>query len=488
MRKIKYFLLLFIFFLSDAYAQLLIVDDFKKDYMLLSEYSMERDAFEGMLKRFDRRATLMKAEQNKKRQKLIEEYNENAVDMLKKQDSLRLLMYNDLLTKYVKTITDKIVSANPELKGNQYEVFVRRSGVPNAANLGEGILYVNMELIRKLSYESELAFVIAHELAHDYKKHVFNNMLAAVILQTDNEHNKQLKKISRQAYNTNQAYSDYLNKVVADKNKFSRSDELEADSLGLQFFINAGYDPAVAANTLLKLDSLDKPMFKEPLAYDLFTFTDLPFDKSVLYENDKNPDWKGNLNYEIPDSLKTHPDCKFRAASLQRIVEANGGSDTKNKYYDKKLSDMNNQSAFELVFYYYKFGRHSESLFEALSLHQLYPENAYLDNMIVANLFRISESLKNHTFSKTVDVTKSSYTEAYNQLLRYLHQASFSELNRLARKYYEVNIQPVAGDNPLAEYVAVLFKCRDAATPQEREKLKKEFNQKYPKAVYAFEL
>ncbi len=486
MQKSKLILFLLLFLLSNAHSQLLVVDSFKKDYTLFSDYSMETKSFEAMLKRFDDRAIRMKEGQNKKSQKLIEEYKRSTVDILKKQDSLRILMYTDLMTKYIKAITEKVVSANPALQGKTYEVFVKRSDIPNAANLGEGVLYVDMELIRKLDYESELAFVISHELAHDIKNHVFTSMLSTITLLTDEEYNKELKKISQQAYNTNQAYTDYLNKVLANRNKYSRKDEIQADSLGLLFFINAGYDPSVAPKTLIKLDSLDNPMFKEPLNFDMLSFSDLLFDKSVLYEN-KNQNWKGNLNYETPDSLKTHPDCKFRAESLQQIIDASGIPASK-KYYDKQLSDINNQSAFELVFYYYKFGRYSKSLFEAMALKQFYPENIYLNNMIVANLFQISESLKNHTFSKTVDVTETSYTEAYNQLLRYLHQASFSELNKLARKYYDENIKSVALNNPLAEYVNVLFKVRDTTDKLEKEKLKKEFNQKYPKAVYTFEL
>jgi len=284
-----------------------------------------------------------------------------------------------------------------------------------------------------------------------------------------------------------QAYTDYLTKVVAEQNKYSRADELEADALGLRFFTNAGYDPFVAPKTLIRLDSLDKPMFKEPLNFNVFAFADLPFDESVLYEKGKNLNWKGNLDYEIPDSLKTHPDCKFRAEALQKIIDANGVSTSK-KYHDKKLSDISNQAAFELVFYYYKFGRYGKSLFEAMALKQLYPENIYLDNMIAANLFQISDALKNHRFSSAVDNTNSTYTEAYNQLLRYLHQASFSELDKLARKYYDKNIKSVAGNNPLAEYVNVLFNIRDTTDKAAQENLKKEFNQKYPKAVYAFTL
>ncbi len=472
--------LLFLSVSLHAYSQLEITERYKHDYLPFSSSSMTPEELAKINKRFNDRAVLMKKDKSKERKKLLEEYHESSIKMFSRMDSLQLLLSGDPLTLYIKSIVDKLVKANPSLQKKEYFVFTLRSNIPNASSLGEGIVFVNLDLIRKLDNESEIAFVLAHELAHDNKNHGYNRLEQTVAQLTDDDYKKELKRIAKQRYNTKQIYDSYMNKINANRSKYSQSNELEADSLGMVFIINAGYNPERAVETLIKLDSLDKPMFSDPLNFHIFSFENLSF-APLADKKNSELDWKGNISYEIPDSLKTHPECKLRAETLQQGIEKKSTS-----FYDKNISDFKNLSSFEIIQYYYDRELYSKSLYEAMSFLKFYPENIYLKSIIAVNIFNISESLKRHTFSKTVDMPDTKNTPAYNELLHFLHEQSYSDMNKLVRKFYEVNLEPFSSENQAAAYVGVLLKCRDNK-PKEDE-YKKEYNQKYPKSKFIFNL
>lgn len=96
---------------------------------------------------------------------------------------------------------------------------------PMAYALGNGQILFSQGLVRRLPTEAELAFVIAHELAHDILHH----------------------QQSLQGDNIDLAPSEY-----------ARGLELEADRVALGLVAYAGYDPRSAVNALRHLTSIDK--------------------------------------------------------------------------------------------------------------------------------------------------------------------------------------------------------------------------------------
>ena len=99
----------------------------------------------------------------------------------------------------------------------KFSVTVLKTTLPIAYSSGSGIISVSRGLIRSLKTEGELAFVIAHEMAHELAGHT----------------------------------KDYLGEKNGVDASLSESIELEADNLGVGILALSGYDPRVAVPGLV---------------------------------------------------------------------------------------------------------------------------------------------------------------------------------------------------------------------------------------------
>jgi beta-barrel assembly-enhancing protease len=116
----------------------------------------------------------------------------------------------------------------------------------NAFNVPGGLVYVNTGLIGAAANASELAGVVAHEVAHGVARHGTQrltkaygfNLVAALLL----GQNPAL-------------YQQIVAQIVAGGAfaSFSRSDEREADRLGVRYMADAGYHPDGMAAMFQKL-------------------------------------------------------------------------------------------------------------------------------------------------------------------------------------------------------------------------------------------
>ena len=95
-------------------------------------------------------------------------YNERKnwiIDQLKDEQ----FIFDSQIQEYLEGILDTIATKN-EYRGSNLKILVNKSAVPNASCFGDGILVINLGLFRYLDTKDQLAFVIAHELAHQVLK------------------------------------------------------------------------------------------------------------------------------------------------------------------------------------------------------------------------------------------------------------------------------------------------------------------------------
>src|SRR5215469_3814606 len=127
---------------------------------------------------------------------------------------------------------------------------VTNSAQVNAFALPGGFVYINRGLIEKTDRESELAGVIGHEMAHVTLRHGTNQLskklLATAPLAV-------LGGMGGGGWAMSQVGGMGLSMAFL---KFSRTDETQADIVGTQTMVKAGYDPQGIIRIFQKLEQL----------------------------------------------------------------------------------------------------------------------------------------------------------------------------------------------------------------------------------------
>ena len=98
--------------------------------------------------------------------KLYAKRTDYIVDLVKAKVFLR----NDSLESYAHDVVNRLTEANPTL--TRPLVLVARTPEVNALCYARGIYIVTVGLLARISTEGELAFTLAHELAHGELDHV----------------------------------------------------------------------------------------------------------------------------------------------------------------------------------------------------------------------------------------------------------------------------------------------------------------------------
>jgi predicted Zn-dependent protease len=152
---------------------------------------------------------------------------------------------DERLHEVLASTVDKLVASSerPDLK---YQVNILNSPAVNAFALPSGQLYVTRGLIALANDHSELASVLAHEMAHVLARH------AAI----REDQAKQAALVNRVA--TDLLSDPQLGALALAKSKialasFSRSQEFEADGIGVGISARAGFDPYGAQRFLTSM-------------------------------------------------------------------------------------------------------------------------------------------------------------------------------------------------------------------------------------------
>lgn len=181
---------------------------------------------------------------------------------------------------------------------NSFTVTLLNSPVNNAFAIPGGYIYTTRELVALMDNEAELAGVLGHEVGHVAARHAQqrqqaaqqNSILGAVgaILSGVLFGNSQIGQLGQQlAMQGSQLLTL----------KYSRSQELQADDLGIAYLSAAGYDPRAMGTVL----------------------------QSLAQQNALDARMMGTSN-QVPEWASTHPDPASRVS--RALAEAQGLSGT----------------------------------------------------------------------------------------------------------------------------------------------------------------
>ncbi|MDR2695442.1 MAG: M48 family metalloprotease [Deltaproteobacteria bacterium] len=177
------------------------------------------------------------------------------VEMGRKFDTLirsQLPMIDDPeVNMYVRSIVDRLLSVLPP-QPFKYTTGVIRHNTLNAFAVPGGYVYVFSGLLMNFDAESELAGVLAHELAHVTQRHVASRIERGQMLALG----ALLASVAGVALGGNAGGAVVMGALTASQSamlNYSRIDENEADHQGFQYLLKAGYDPQGMVDGFQKL-------------------------------------------------------------------------------------------------------------------------------------------------------------------------------------------------------------------------------------------
>ena len=123
-----------------------------------------------------------------------------------------------------------------------YNYKIVRTDEVNAYAIAGGNMYINTGILDFLDDEDEIAFVIAHEISHNEKRHCIKRVQYAVLASSVDPSFGQIVQVAYGMYSM----------------PFSKYDEFEADENGVKIMLKAGYKKSGAVSFFEKLEKLEK--------------------------------------------------------------------------------------------------------------------------------------------------------------------------------------------------------------------------------------
>ncbi len=238
------------------------------------------------------------------------------------------------LEEYVQGVGMRLarVSHRPNLN---YRYRVLNSSVPNAFALPGGYIVINRGLLVGLENEAEMAAVLGHETAHVTAKHSLagyqramasNVLVAGVVLATGGTTGVQ-------------EISGITASLI--ENGYSRDQEREADWLGIDYMVKAGYSPEGAVQLqeyfYRQLEGGKNPMWAEGL-FRTHPFSKERLDNARARIAERYPDTVKNPSYTLNGTVFLRKTARLREAQKAYDVSDQGDKLLKAKRYDEALA------------------------------------------------------------------------------------------------------------------------------------------------------
>ncbi len=286
------------------------------------------------------------------------------------------ILFGDEVTEYVNKVADELIKVSDDKALESLRFYVLKSSSVNAFSTHQGIIFVTTGLISQLENESQLAFVLAHEIIHFQKKHSINKFIQA-------------RKDEMWKSNNHKSVEKFIHR----QSQYSKEKEFEADKLGLELFSKTEYK----LNESLKLLSV--------LQYSHLPFDNLEFDtaffNSDIYKipGNKFPKIEPEITTSFTDHSKdddeggSHPNIAKRKEEIKEEINSRNHTGTheylantkKQFIHIRKISRLESLQTSLLRQDYYRV------IYEGFLLKKNNPNLKYIDEKIALALYAYSK-------------------------------------------------------------------------------------------------
>lgn len=275
------------------------------------------------------------------------------------------ILYGTKLNDYVNTVIDNLLKDDAVLR-SKIHAYIVKSPEVNACATKNGLVLVNLGLLAQVSNESELAFVLAHEISHFAEKH---------------GDRPSGKKDTIKDRNLLDYYVKYQNR--------SREQETAADRIALtRFFANSGYSYSAMMSVFDVLQYSDLPFDEVPFPKDMVETDFYQFPSNYYLANVAPITNRDNM----VDTLFTHPNIAKRRATA-RALTAGKSEDGRAAFVQSEelFNEVRELARFECVNYYLTEHQYDQAFYNAYVLRRAHPNNDFIEQAIVASLYGFSK-------------------------------------------------------------------------------------------------
>lgn len=381
--------------------------------------------------KYEQEIKTLPKENNKPLHKAYTKRYQDLQDKLERGD----FYFDDQINPYFQGVFQRIIQANSTLDAANLHLLVSRYGYPNAFCRGDGTLVFNLELLRYLENEAQLAFVLCHEIAHQELNHVNNSLHERITKLYSKEMQRELKHLARTEYNTYEKKQNLLKGFVFEERSHSRLHETEADALAIQYMEKAGYSTIGGKECLAILDRVDEIQqnefvdVKEVFNSSAYPFRDrwLPSDEGGFFSSSFKSDEQWNS-----DSLKTHPDCKKRIALLEKEI-SNSTISTVAELDNFTL--VQERAQVERLYNAEFFKQLGQALFYGLLLQKEHPNDVEILVFIGQILQQIYTAQEEHKLREYLIRSNKEQPAALQDLLDVFWELRLKELAQMSFHY-----------------------------------------------------
>ncbi|UYQ94493.1 M48 family metalloprotease [Chitinophaga horti] len=338
---------------------------------------------------------------------------------------------------YMDRLLTTILQANPQLDASNIKGYFSRSAVPNASYIGEGIFLFNLGLLDKMENESQVAFVICHELAHYYLQHSENSIRTYVETVNSPEMQRELKNIKRSEYGRNARLDKLAKGIRFNSRRHSRDHEAEADSMAIVLLKRSPFAASEGLTALALLDRIDSSSVDMatclPKTFDAAAY---PFKPKWIAKSSGLLGGHATLKRDaaMADSLKTHPDCSQRIKLLAPAV--NGDTKTsKNPLDATTFAELRARAGREAVAFTWENKQYTNCLYLLLEQLQHKPADPYLVTQMgqVFNAWHAAQ--RSHTLSRYTDSPSPYNDPNYNTLAQFVQNLYLEDVAAVGYHY-----------------------------------------------------
>ena len=324
------------------------------------------------------------------------------------------IYFNDPLTDYVRLVGHQLIDNTTV--ADKIEFYVSKSSQMNATSWQTGTIIVNIGLLSQLENEAQLAFVLAHEIAHFNQQHPYKQYAQYV------KNNRTVKSLE-------------LAKQFSQKTDYNLQYEIEADSIALQTIQEFGYDLDEIPNALrllLHFEPKEIPSFTDFLSSNLY---ELQPTQLCTYQEYRS--FKQSNNYSTGHFSNHH--VQTRLKSVNKLINIDDPALFAHKTiidgrftFDRDLFyNAKHMAHFEVVYQSFLNADYLRSTYEALVLLHNFPENQYLKVKIAENLYYINYYNEKGILSKIYFDNGKIQNDDYAKLYCLINNLPKSELEQL---------------------------------------------------------